>query len=89
MDAAFLGRKLSVLGSYASDTGGDACFLSSTEALETCYARSAEQARNQYVLGYVSSNRVEGNLPVFRNIAVKLTQAGYETLHKKGYYQYP
>ena len=89
MDVAFLGRKLSVLGSYASDTGGDACFLNSTAALETCYARSAEQARNQYVLGYVSSNKVNGQLPVFRNIDVKLVRAGYETIHRKGYYQYP
>jgi VWFA-related protein len=89
MDVAFLGRSLSVLGSYASDTGGDACYLSSQNALETCYSRSADQARNQYILGYVSSNKVPGELAVFRDIDVKLTREGYETRHRKGYYQYP
>jgi VWFA-related protein len=89
MDVAFLGRRLSVLGAYAGDTGGDACYLSSQNALETCYSRAADQARNQYILGYVSSNKVPGQLAVFRDIKVKLTHAGYETRYRKGYYQYP
>jgi VWFA-related protein len=89
MDAALLGRNTSLLGSYAKDTGGNACFLSSLSALETCYARSAEQARNQYVLGYMSNNEITGLQPVFRHLEVRLTRRDYETHYRKGYYQYP
>jgi VWFA-related protein len=90
MDVALLARGSSVLDSYADDTGGDACYLSSIEGLERCYSRSAEQARNQYVLGYISSNEVRGQLPVFREIEVRLSRfRDYEARHRKGYYQYP
>jgi VWFA-related protein len=89
MDASLLARDTSLLGAYAGDTGGDACFLGSLNALETCYARSAEQARNQYVLGYISSNVITGRQPVFREINVRIRQGGYETRHRKGYLQYP
>ncbi len=89
MDLSFLTRRLSVLGSYAKDTGGDAFFVSSVDALEISYARATDEARNQYILGYISSNRVVGTAPVFRQIDVKLTGNGYEIRHRKGYFQAP
>jgi VWFA-related protein len=89
MDLSFLTRRLSVLNSYARDTGGDSFFVSSVDALETSYGKATGQARNQYVLGYVSSNNVAGRDPVFRQIDVRIARNGIETRHRKGYYQYP
>lgn len=84
-----IGEISSPLTSYAKTTGGDAYFVNSVRGLEDNYARATEQARNQYVLGYVSNNEVYGDQPVFRNIQVRLDRDGFETLHRKGYYQYP
>lgn len=89
MDLSFFSRRFSVLGAYAKTTGGDAFFVNSIHALEWCYSRAAEQARNQYILGYVSNNEVAGGLPVFRNIQVRTARGAFETLYRKGYYQYP
>lgn len=89
MDTSFFTRRFSVLDSYAKTTGGDAFFLNSLNALEAAYGKAAEQARNQYILAYVSNNRVAGKEPVFREIDVKLARADLEILHRKGYYQHP
>jgi len=89
MDSALLSRRLSVLGSYANATGGDACFVNSQNSLEACYSRSAVQARNQYVLGYVSTNKPPGGAPVFREIKVQVARGDLETRHRKGYFQAP
>ena len=89
MDRAFLSRGNSTLGSYASQSGGATCFLNSQNALELCYSQSTEKARNQYVIGYISSQRPKGTKPVFREIDVRLAQKGLEPHHKKGYYQAP
>jgi VWFA-related protein len=88
MDEAFLSRKFSVLNAYADQSGGAACFLNSQHAMERCYARLTEEARNQYVLGYVSNNEPPAQLPVFREIDVR-GRSGLEMNHKKGYFQYP
>ncbi|MBI4471225.1 MAG: VWA domain-containing protein [Acidobacteria bacterium] len=89
MDYGFLNRQFSVLGDYAKTTGGDTFHVNSLQALERGYAKAAEQARNQYILGYVSSNKPSGPLAIFRNIEVRLALDGLEALHRKGYYQYP
>lgn len=89
MDLSFLSRKLSILDDYAKATGGDSHFVNSLQAVEKSYSRAAEQARNQYVLAYVSNNTVDSNLPVFRKIEVKLAKGDFATLHRKGYFQYP
>jgi VWFA-related protein len=90
MDLGFLNRRFSVLEDYAKTTGGDTYFSNSVSTLERFYTLSASQARNQYVLGYVSSNRVPGRVAVYRDIDVKIARAdGLETLHRAGYYQYP
>lgn len=90
VDQTFLTRKFTSLNDYAKSTGGDSFYVgSSVQSIEAGYARAAEQARNQYVIGYMSSNKVTGSQPIFRNIEVKLAKADYETIHRKGYYQYP
>jgi len=89
LEQTFLTRRFSVLADYAKNTGGDAYFANSLQNIEKFYARATEQARNQYVLGYVSSNKVPGTEPMFRDIQVRLARAGFEAFHRRGYYQYP
>ena len=48
-----------------------------------------EQARHQYVLGYVSNNEVRGELPVVRKIDVEVNRPGLSIHHRKSYLQYP
>jgi VWFA-related protein len=81
--------KLSVLGDYAKSTGGDVFFHDGIQHIEQSYASATEEARNQYVLGYVSNNEVLGAGPVFRNIEVDVAGRNLKTIHRKGYYQYP
>jgi len=89
MDAAFLARQTSVLDDYSKATGGDAFYVDTLDKLERSYNQATDEARNQYVLGYFSTNKVDGPLPVFRQIVVKTDRPGLETIHRKGYYQYP
>jgi VWFA-related protein len=90
LDQTVLTRKFTTLSDYAKSTGGDSYYVgSSVQSIESGYARAAEQARNQYVLGYISGNTPVGREPVFRKIEVKLAGADYATLHRSGYYQYP
>lgn len=89
IDQPFPYRKVSVLGDYAKTTGGDAYFVDSIQNIERSYAAATEEARNQYVLGYVSNNEVAGLGPVFRDIEVRVAGNNLKTLHRKGYYQYP
>jgi VWFA-related protein len=89
LDQPFPYNKLSVLDDYAKTTGGDAYFVNSIQTIERSYAVATEEARNQYVLGYVSNNEVLGPGPVFRDIQVKIAGNNLKTLHRKGYYQFP
>ena len=89
VDTSLFQRVRSTLLSYAKATGGDVCFPDSQNALESCYSLSTEQARNQYVLGYISANKRPAGKPVFREIKVQLSRAGTEIRHRKGYYQTP
>ena len=89
VDQPFPYNKVSVLGDYATTTGGDTYFVNSIQSIEKSYAAATEEARNQYVLGYVSNNELAGAGPVFRDIQVKIAGNSLKTLHRKGYYQYP
>lgn len=89
VDTSVLQRVGSSLGSYAKDTGGDTCYSGSQGSLEVCYLLSTEDARNQYVLGYVSTNKRPEVKPVFREIKVQLARSGFDIRFKKGYYQTP
>jgi len=89
IDQPFPYSKTSALDDYAKTTGGDAYFVNSKQSIERSYAAATEEARNQYLLGYMSNNEVAGTSPVFRDIDVKIAGNSYKTLHRKGYYQYP
>src|SRR5439155_981543 len=85
---AFEGR-FGVLGSLARSTGGDEYRGLSTGAMENAFSRITEQARNQYVLGYHSTNNVTEGLPVMRTIEVKGRDPKWKSMHCKGYTQVP
>lgn len=89
LDQPFPYKELSVLQQYAKSTGGDAYFVNSLQNIENSYSTVTEEARNQYILGYVSNNEAVGLGPVFRNIEVEVLGGNLKTLHRKGYYQYP
>ena len=74
---------------YAKTTGGDVYFANSVHSIEQAYLSAGEEARNQYIIGYLSNNEVVGDGPVFREIAVEVRGQNLKTLHRKGYYQYP
>jgi VWFA-related protein len=89
VDTSVFQRLRSSLTSYTKATGGETCFSESQSALESCYLLSTEEARNQYVLGYVSTNKRPAARPVFREIKVQVNRPGIEARYKKGYYQSP
>jgi VWFA-related protein len=78
-----------VLNSYARDTGGQVFDGGTTAAMDESFAKLVEQARDQYVLGYVSNNEISGTSPVFRKIGVKARDPKLKIIHRQGYLQYP
>jgi VWFA-related protein len=88
-DSDPFGRRLGVLGSLARATGGDEYRGLNTAAMEKAFLQITEQARNQYVLGYQSTNKVADGLPVVRTIDVKGRDPGWKITHRKGYTQVP
>ena len=89
VDQPFPYNKTSVLDDYAKQTGGDTYFVDSVQSIERSYADATEEARNQYVLAYVSNNEVAGEGPVFRDLQIKVAGGSMKALYRKGYYQYP
>ena len=75
------------LTSYAAATGGDVYPGTSTDSIEKSFLRITEQARNQYVLGYVSANHAEH--PIFRQIEVTTRSRNYTVIHRRGYTPQP
>ena len=75
------------LSEYAGPTGGDVYPGTSTQSMETAFGRITEQARNQYILTYVSNNRTDRG--VFRTINVKTRSSKDTVTHRSGYMQYP
>ena len=80
-------RKLGVLGALARATGGDEYRGLKTASMESAFSRIPEQARNQYVLGYQSTNELKGGLPTVRTIQVKDRNPRWDIKHRKGYTQ--
>jgi len=89
LDQPFPFKKVSVLEDYAKETGGDVYFVGSVKNIEKSYMTATEEARNQYIISYVSTNEISGPGPVFRDITVQVATGNFKTLHRKGYYQYP
>jgi VWFA-related protein len=80
---------MTVLNSYAHSSGGAVFDGGKEETMATSFGQIVEQARDQYVLGYVSSNEVSGNRPVFRKIEVKLREPKLKATYRTAYLQYP
>jgi VWFA-related protein len=75
------------LTAYARAAGGDVYPGTSAKSIESAFSKVTEQARYEYVLGYVSNN--ETQLAVFRNIKVRTRSANQTVFHRTGYVQYP
>jgi len=73
-----------ILARYILATGGEPDSERGVDGIEKSYARIAEEARNQYTLGYYSHQPViDGK---FRKIEVRLERTGLEVVAKQGYY---
>lgn len=75
-----------ILPKYVSATGGEVFAEFTRPAIESAYSRLAEQARNQYTLGYNTSNVLASN---YRSIEVLVRRSGLEVRAKDGYYPLP
>jgi VWFA-related protein len=80
---------MTVLNGYAHSSGGAVFDGGRVESMGTSLGQAVAQARDQYVLGYVSSNEVSGTRPVFRRIEVKIKEPKFKATYRTGYLQYP
>ena len=88
-DYALREGALGLLSVYGKATGGDVYSGGSAREMETAFSRITEQARNQYVLEYISSNEPRGLQPVMRELRVETRTPGQTVTHRKSYIQYP
>jgi VWFA-related protein len=73
-----------ILGKYTLATGGTLDSEGGLDGIEKSYAKIAEEARNQYTLGYYSHQPfIDGK---FRKIDVRVDRPGLEVIAKTGYY---
>jgi VWFA-related protein len=75
-----------ILPKYVNATGGDVLNEFSKEAIESAYQRITMEARNQYTLGYNTSQRPSSS---YRNIEVRVKRPGLQVFAKAGYYPLP
>jgi len=73
-----------ILVAYAHATGGVLDSERGVDGIERSYAKIADEARNQYTLGYYSHQPfIDGK---FRKIDVRIDLPGMEIIAKNGYY---
>jgi len=72
-----------ILPKYASATGGEVLPEFSRAAMENAYPQLAEEARNQYTIGYYSS---AGNARTYRSIDVRVNRPNLKVYARDGYY---
>jgi VWFA-related protein len=73
-----------ILAKYTLNTGGTLDSERDLNGIEKSYGKIAEEARNQYTLGYLSHQPViDGK---FRKIEVRVDRPGVEVVAKTGYY---
>jgi VWFA-related protein len=87
LETGFFGRLFNTLDDYSRLSGGDIYHVGNTE-LGPAFPQVMEEARNQYVLTYISSNEAPSDTIVFRRIEV-LSEDPYDIVHRAGYYQVP
>jgi VWFA-related protein len=73
-----------ILAKYTLATGGTLDSELSTNGIEKSYQKIAEEARNQYTLGYNSHEPFIDSK--FRKIDVRVARPGLEVIAKTGYY---
>lgn len=88
-DFALFEGSFGALGAYARATGGDAFNGATVSSMENAFSRITEQSRNQYILGYYSTNSAPGIMGVYREIDVRTKVPGQRVTHRRGYIQYP
>jgi VWFA-related protein len=72
-----------ILPKYANATGGEIFSGFSRDAIETAYARTLGDARNQYTLGYLTHSTPSST---HREIDVHVARTGLTVTAKEGYY---
>ncbi len=75
-----------ILPKYANATGGDVLNEMSRETIESAYQQITLQARNQYTLGY---NTTQSPSSRYRDIEVRVKRPGLLVTAKHGYYPLP
>jgi VWFA-related protein len=80
----FTGVYDNILYRYTAETGGDYYAEGGTNGIERSYAKIAEEARDQYTLGYLSHESVFDDK--FRNIDVRVDRPNVNVIAKRGYY---
>ena len=73
-----------ILYKYVQQTGGDMYAEGATNGIEKSYAKIAEEARNQYTLGYMSHESIYDGK--FRQIDVRVNRPNVVVAAKLGYY---
>ena len=83
---------MNLLGSYTRGTGGEVFDGNAIESMAAGLAQVVDQARNQYIIRYRSSNEITNNRPTLRKIDVKFKEKDnkkFKVVHRQNYMQYP
>jgi VWFA-related protein len=81
---SFTGVYDNILYRYTAETGGDYYAEGSVNGIERSYAKIAEEARDQYTLGYLTSESFYDDK--FRPIDVRVDRPNVTVIAKRGYY---
>jgi VWFA-related protein len=73
-----------ILFKYTAATGGTLDSENGLNGIEKSYQKIAEEARNQYTLGYLSHESIYDGK--YRSIDVRVSRPGLEVIAKRGYY---
>jgi VWFA-related protein len=80
----FTGVYDNILYRYTVETGGDYYAEGNTNGIERSYAKIANEARDQYTLGYLTSESFYDDK--FRPIEVRVDRPNVNVINKRGYY---
>jgi VWFA-related protein len=81
----FTGVYDNILYKYTTSTGGEMFAEGSVNSMEKSYQKIADEARNQYTLGYLSHESIYDDK--YRSIDVRVDRPNVNVTAKPGYYQ--
>ncbi len=81
---AFLDRGVNIISRLAHDSGGDVFYVERESSLESLYSRVADQARNQYTIGYSPSH--PSRATSYHSVEVRVRHPGLTVMARRGYY---